>query len=76
MSTKLNIVNTFENSAKKPIIFLGLIGLAGLLLRLIYFPYDIPIKKGTENFEIIKYEYYKDRSIEREAFKSGEIDFF
>ena len=25
---------------------------------------------------LIKYEYYKDRGIEREAFKSGEIDFF
>ena len=41
-----------------------------------YWGFEIPIKKGTENFEIIKYEYYKDRSIEREAFKSGDIDFF
>jgi len=41
-----------------------------------YWGKDIPIKKGTENFEIIQYEYYKDRSIEREAFKSGDIDFF
>ena len=41
-----------------------------------YWGKNVPIKKGTENFEIIKYEYYKDRSIEREAFKSGEIDFF
>lgn len=41
-----------------------------------YWGKDIPIKKGTENFGVIKYEYYKDRSIEREAFKSGEIDFF
>ncbi len=41
-----------------------------------YWGKNIPIKKGTENFKIIKYEYYKDRSIEREAFKSGDIDFF
>ncbi len=41
-----------------------------------YWGSDIPIRKGTENFGIIKYEYYKDRSIEREAFKSGDIDFF
>ena len=41
-----------------------------------YWGFNIPIKKGTENFGIIKYEYYKDRGIEREAFKSGEIDFF
>ena len=41
-----------------------------------YWAKNIPIKKGTDNFGIISYEYYKDRSIEREAFKSGEIDFF
>ena len=41
-----------------------------------YWGFDIPIKKGTENFGLIKYEYYKDRGIEREAFKSGDIDFF
>ena len=43
MSAKLNIVNTFENSTKKPIVFLVLIGLAGLFLRLVYFPYDVPL---------------------------------
>ncbi len=41
-----------------------------------YWGKNIPIKKGTENFGIMKYEYYKDRGIEREAFKSGDIDFF
>jgi len=41
-----------------------------------YWGKNIPIKKGTENFGLIKYEYYKDRSIEREAFKSGDIDFY
>ncbi len=41
-----------------------------------YWGKNIPIKKGTENFGAMKYEYYKDRGIEREAFKSGEIDFF
>ena len=45
-------------------------------LNLNYWAKDIPIKKGTENFGTILYEYYKDRSIEREAFKSGDIDFF
>ena len=38
-----------------------------------YWAKNIPIKKGTENFGIIQYEYYKDRSIEREAFKSQVI---
>ena len=41
-----------------------------------YWGKNVPIKKGTENFGIIKYEYYKDRGIERESFKSGDIDFF
>ena len=41
-----------------------------------YWGKNIPIKKGTENFGLIQYEYYKDRSIEREAFKSGDIDLF
>ena len=35
-----------------------------------------PIKVGKDNFSLIRYDYYKDRGIEREAFKSGEIDFF
>ncbi len=41
-----------------------------------YWAKNLPIKKGTENFSLIRYEYYKDRSIEREAFKSGDIDLF
>jgi len=41
-----------------------------------YWGKNIPIKKGTENFGVIQYEYYKDRSIEREAFKSADIDLF
>ncbi len=37
---------------------------------------SIPIKIGKNNYGTIRYDYYKDRGIEREAFKSGEIDFF
>ncbi len=36
----------------------------------------VPIKVGKDNMGSIRYDYYKDRGIEREAFKSGEIDFF
>ena len=50
MSTKLNIVNTFENSTKKPIVFLVLIALAGLLLRLQYFPYDVPLFNDSQGY--------------------------
>ena len=48
LSTKLNIVNTFENSTKKPIVFLVLIGIAGLFLRLAYFPYDVPLMMDSQ----------------------------
>ena len=50
MSTKLNIVNTFENSTKKPIVFLVLIGIAGLFLRLVYFPYDVPLMMDSQAY--------------------------
>ncbi len=40
------------------------------------FKNQIPIKVGKDNFGKVRYDYYKDRGIEREAFKSGEIDFF
>ncbi len=36
----------------------------------------VPIKVGKDNYGSIRYDYYKDRGVEREAFKSGEIDFF
>ena len=50
MSAKLNIVNTFENSTKKPIVFLALIALSGLLLRLVYFPYDVPLFNDSQGY--------------------------
>ena len=50
MSTKLNIVNTFENSTKKPIVFLVLIGFAGLFVRLVYFPYDVPLGGDSQGY--------------------------
>ncbi len=40
------------------------------------FKNKLPIKLGKDNYGTIRYDYYKDRGIEREAFKSGEIDFF
>ena len=66
MSTKLNIVNTVENSAKKTIVFLVLIGLAGLSLRLIYFPYDVPLFGDSQGY----FWYAIDMSILKE-FPSG-----
>jgi len=50
LSTKLSIVDTFENSTKKPIVFLALIGFAGLFLRLVYFPYDVPLFNDSQGY--------------------------
>jgi len=50
LSAKLNIVNTFENSTKKPIVFLVLIALGGLFLRLVYFPYDVPLFNDSQGY--------------------------
>ena len=59
MSTKLNIIDTLENSTKKPIVFLMLIGLGGLFLRLVYFPYDIPLFDDAHGY----FWYATDMSI-------------
>jgi len=50
LSTKLSIIDTFENSTKKPIVFLALIGFAGLFLRLVYFPYDVPLFNDSQGY--------------------------
>jgi len=62
LSTKLNIVNTLENSTKKPIVFLVLIVLAGLFLRLVYFPYDVPLFNDSQGY----FWYAIDMSILKE----------
>ncbi len=31
---------------------------------------------GQDNSTVIRYDYYRDRAVEREAFKAGEVDFF
>jgi microcin C transport system substrate-binding protein len=40
-----------------------------------YWGKDLPINIGTNNFDTIRYDYYRDPSIAFEAFKSGAVDF-
>ena len=40
-----------------------------------YWGKDLPINRGKYNFDEVRYEYYKDLTVEFEAFKAGEIDF-
>lgn len=36
---------------------------------------DIPVNKGTQNFDVIRFEYFRDNTVALEAFKAGQIDF-
>jgi microcin C transport system substrate-binding protein len=40
-----------------------------------YWGEDLPINRGTNNFDRIRYEYFRDDVVVREALKSGDIDF-
>ena len=40
-----------------------------------YWAADLPVKVGINNIDEIRYEYYRDPTVEFEAFKAGEIDF-
>ena len=40
-----------------------------------YWAKDLPVNVGQGNFDVIRYEYYGDRSVAFEAFKSGAITF-
>jgi len=40
-----------------------------------YWAADLPIQRGQYNFQEIRYDYYRDTTIIREALKAGEIDY-
>ncbi|HEU5283493.1 MAG TPA: extracellular solute-binding protein [Burkholderiales bacterium] len=40
-----------------------------------YWGKDLPVNKGQNNFDRIRYDYYRDDSVIRQALKSGEVDF-
>jgi len=40
-----------------------------------YWGKDLPINKGRYNFDIMRYDYYRDATVALEAFKAGEYDF-
>ena len=41
-----------------------------------YWGKDIAIARGRHNYDRIRYEYFRDRTITRQALKAGRIDFF
>jgi microcin C transport system substrate-binding protein len=40
-----------------------------------YWGKDLPVNKGQDNFDRIRYDYYRDDTVIRQALKAGEIDF-
>lgn len=40
-----------------------------------YWAQNLPTGKGLDNFDAIRTEYYRDPTVELEAFKAGQIDF-
>jgi microcin C transport system substrate-binding protein len=40
-----------------------------------YWGRDLPTMKGTNNFDTLRYEYFRDGTVALEAFKAGQVDF-
>jgi microcin C transport system substrate-binding protein len=40
-----------------------------------YWGKDLPVMRGFNNFERIRYDYYRDSTVALEAFKAGTVDF-
>jgi len=40
-----------------------------------YWGKDLPVNIGTNNYDTIRYDYYRDTTVVIEAFKAGEFDF-
>jgi microcin C transport system substrate-binding protein len=40
-----------------------------------YWGRDLPVNVGTNNFDRIRYEYFRERQVAFEAFKSGQLNF-
>ncbi|MBX2838498.1 MAG: extracellular solute-binding protein [Gammaproteobacteria bacterium] len=40
-----------------------------------YWARNLPVNVGHDNFDSLKYEYYRDTNVIHEAFKSGDVDF-
>ncbi len=40
-----------------------------------YWAKDLPVRKGSKNFGVIRYDYYRDLTVALEALKAGDVDF-
>ena len=40
-----------------------------------YWGADLPVNRGRNNYDLVRYEYFRDNNVALEAFKAGEYDF-
>ena len=40
-----------------------------------YWAVDLPVNRGYDNFDAIRFDYFRDATVAREAFKAGEFDY-
>ena len=40
-----------------------------------YWGADLPVNRGRNNYDVVRYEYFRDSNVALEAFKAGEYDF-
>jgi microcin C transport system substrate-binding protein len=40
-----------------------------------YWAADLPVNRGYDNFDTIRFDYFRDATVAREAFKAGEFDY-
>ena len=40
-----------------------------------YWAAELPTRKGSDNFDILRYDYYRDLTVGLEALKAGDVDF-
>jgi microcin C transport system substrate-binding protein len=40
-----------------------------------YWAAELPTCRGYDNFDLIRFDYYRDQTVAREAFKAGEFDY-
>lgn len=40
-----------------------------------YWGADLPVRLGSDNFDILRYDYYRDLTVGLEALKAGDVDF-
>lgn len=82
LSKRYHSDNPFDQSGLKPLMGSGPYRVAaveaGRLITYVrqtdYWAKDLPVNIGRNNFDVVRFDYYRDANIALEAFKAGEYD--